>query len=126
MDKQTLFNNAYRHHVINNQPAGRNEDAGGCWYLSPTGARCAIGASIPEGKIFPGNKLSQNDTGATATLAGTLELCGFSVIDGDLLEFAGELQYCHDDVAHSENFNADVKVKYEEFAKENNLSIPTS
>lgn len=61
MTIQEFFNNAYRHHVINKQPAGfdkarnisgMNPD-GSCVYRGPNGEKCAAGVNIPDSEYNP-------------------------------------------------------------------------
>ncbi len=143
MTNQEAFDNAYRHHVLEGEPAGYDKHVGHCvYYDATTGAECAIGCQPIDSKLLEGVTVDIR-TIATVAFNDSMTLLaakGYRVtrdkakavmadLEGCNLEFLVDLQGAHDDASEDcedEGFLDAVKIRYENLTKKWNLTIPTT
>lgn len=66
MNNQDVFNKVWKHFILEQNPFGFDIESKKCLYLSPSGAKCAIGCCFPDGMF----EASMNMVSAEGLLDG--------------------------------------------------------
>lgn len=96
LTKQSMFDTAARHIIAQSEPsigAFRDTQGVGCVYRGPNNQRCAFGPFIPDNKYVPAME-GRN----AADVIQEFDI-GFPRNRHDLIQFAVELQRCHDNAS---------------------------
>lgn len=122
MNKQTIFSKAYRH--AQNMPWLARDENDTAAYRAPDGQTCLIGSFIPSDRYheeMEGNVISElvMDRAEFRQVLVDIGLISEDFTE-DEIDFAGDLQSCHDDAFNTQ----DMMSRLHQFAVRWALEIP--
>jgi hypothetical protein len=125
---QRVFDAAWNAFVIGDAQPARSS-AGGCSYRNSKGDKCAIGLLIPDG--HPAQD-AQNSVGKVIDKhpelfgASALEYEGLATLARMQIELHDSISLGNEDDAYWTTTQAERRERYTHFARQHNLTIPSS